>query len=521
MLTGESKVERLLQDLKAILEKRETVLIFTQYSDTMDFLRDQLREVYGAQVACYSGRGGERWDGTRWAQTTKEIIKQLFLKGQDIKILIGTEAASEGLNLQTCGVLINFDVPWNPMRVEQRIGRIDRIGQTHKKVWIRNYFYEESVEATIYRRLEDRITWFETVVGELQPILARIATAIRDLAMSKGAERARRMEDVLRELREQLQAREVAGLDIDRYLEETVTLPRERKPPVSLADLEVLFLKSRVHGGRFKPHPTIGGAYVLSWRGEEVGITFDPAVFDQHPSSLRLLSFGDEIFAALLEGVAAPIPTADAGRVIRCAAEANGCHRAYFSDVGGDLVGVENFGALRAAVEGPTPASATSQDCEAARSRLVARCMDAGRRAREAEEARRRTTLSTLEEEGRQLLLKAALIELAIARLRELWDEPSAVEFSEETIRGLRQKGYPFAPLLRLVNVEGLRPAPTDPFFLRIQGESREALGRCLAAVSARMKDLVEQLEKARRAVEDSRGAEEKLDATVSVTLYQ
>ncbi len=521
MLAGESKVERLLQDLKTILAARETVLIFTQYTDTMDFLRDRLQEVYGAQVACYSGRGGERWDGTRWAQTTKETIKQLFRKGDEIKILLGTEAASEGLNLQTCGVLINFDVPWNPMRVEQRIGRIDRIGQTHQKVWTRNYFYEESVEATIYKRLEDRINWFETVVGELQPILARVATAIRDLAMSKGAERARRLEETLQELREQLQAREVAGLDLDRYLEETVASPQEEKPPVSLADLEVLFLKSRAHGGRFKPHPTIVGAYVLSWRGEEVGVTFDPAVFDQHPSSMRLLSFGDEVFSALLESVAGPMPTADAGRVIRCAAESSGSHRAYFTAVGADLFGIDNFAALRAAVEGPTSASATPQDCEAARSRLITRCMDAGRRAREGEQARRRTTLSTLEEEGRQLLLKAALIELAIARTRELWDEPSSVEFSEETIRGLRQKGYPLAPLLRLVNVEGLRPTPTDPFFLRVQDESREALARRMASISTRMKELVEQLGRARRATEESSGAEEQPYAEVSATLYR
>jgi hypothetical protein len=329
------------------------------------------------------------------------------------------------------------------------------------------------------------------------------------------------MEDVLRELREQLQAREVAGLDLDRYLEETVAPPQEEKPPVSLADLEVLFLNSRAHGARFKPHPAIVGAYVLSWRGEEVGVTFDPAVFDGHPSSLRLLSFGDEIFAALLEGVAAPTPSPDAGRVIRCAAEANGSHRAYFTGVGGDLVEVENFAALRVAVEGPTIASATSKDCEAARDRLVARCMDAGRRVREGEQGRRRTTLSTLEEEGRQLLLKAALIELAIARLRELWDEPSSVEFSEETIRGLRRKGYPFAPLLKLVNVEGLRPAPTDPFFLRMQGESREALARRMASISTRMKELVEQLGRARRATEDSSGTEEQPDADVSATLYR
>jgi hypothetical protein len=113
------------------------------------------------------------------------------------------------------------------------------------------------------------------------------------------------------------------------------------------------------------------------------------------------------------------------------------------------------------------------------------------------------------------------LIDLAIARTRELWDEPSSVEFSEETIRGLRQKGYPFAPLLRLVNVEGLRPAPTDPFFLRMQGESREALARRMASISTRMKELVEQLGRAKRATEDSSGAKELPDADVFATLYR
>ena len=110
----------------------------------MDYLRDKLRHVYGAQVACYSGRGGELWDGKAWVGTSKENIKTAFRERQDIKILLCTESASEGLNLQTCGVLINFDLPWNPMRVEQRIGRIDRIGQVYSDVWIRNYFYEQA-----------------------------------------------------------------------------------------------------------------------------------------------------------------------------------------------------------------------------------------------------------------------------------------------------------------------------------------------------------------------------------------
>src|SRR5438309_1636968 len=117
--------------------------------------------------ACNSGRGGERWQEGKWVTVSKETIKTAFRSSQEVKVLLCTESASEGLNLQTCGVLINYDMPWNPMRVEQRIGRIDRIGQTYERVWIRNYFYGDTVEALVYQRLGDRIDWFQTVIGDL------------------------------------------------------------------------------------------------------------------------------------------------------------------------------------------------------------------------------------------------------------------------------------------------------------------------------------------------------------------
>lgn len=102
MLGGQdSKVAQLLKGLAEIFCHRETVLVFTQYTDTMDFLREQLRQSYGSQVACYSGRGGERWDGVMWTPVTKEEIKNAFREGKEIKVLLCTEAASEGLNLQT------------------------------------------------------------------------------------------------------------------------------------------------------------------------------------------------------------------------------------------------------------------------------------------------------------------------------------------------------------------------------------------------------------------------------------
>ena len=495
LLSGESKIEQLHQDLRSILTRRETVLIFTQYTDTMDYLRDQLREVYGSQVACYSGRGGERWNGTTWARTTKEVIKNLFQQGQEIKILLGTEAASEGLNLQACGVLINFDMPWNPMRVEQRIGRLDRIGQQHEVVWIRNYFYEETVEATIYRRLEDRIDWFETVLGELQPILARVATAIRAVAMAKGAERTRRLEENLRELREQLEEREIAGLDLDRYLDEVVAAPAKEDPPITLKDLETLLVGSKIHGGRLRPHPEIGGAYLLSWEGEDIGVTFDPVLFDRFPTSLRMLSFGDEILGKLLQNVIDPVPADGPGRIVRCAIKQGGYEqRGYFAIRDASVLEVSTFGSLQESFGQTGSAADLNVIRDEARKMFLPHVHEAQRRDQEVEDARRRGNHLALEEEGRQLLLRAILIELATARRQELWDEPSSVEFSEDAVLNLRRKRFPFAPLLALVNVEGLRPSPTDPFFLRIQGDTRESLERRMTSLKTQITEVVKEL---------------------------
>jgi superfamily II DNA or RNA helicase len=109
-LGSDSKFERLAADLSQVLQKRDSVIVFTQYTDTMDYLRDRLREVYGGQVACYSGRGGERWKDGKWVGVSKESIKTAFRSSREVKVLLCTEAASEGLNLQTCGVLVNYDI---------------------------------------------------------------------------------------------------------------------------------------------------------------------------------------------------------------------------------------------------------------------------------------------------------------------------------------------------------------------------------------------------------------------------
>jgi len=185
------KMDQLYEDLDMLDRKgRSRIIVFTQYKDTMHFVRQQLRWKYGENIACYSGDGGEMYDeeADTWRNVGKERVKREFSDNDgEVDILVCTDSASEGLNLQECGAMINYDLPWNPMRVEQRIGRIDRIGQEYDDVYILNYSYEDTVESDIYDRLDDRIGLFEYVVGDMQPILSSVGSKIREATMVEGA----------------------------------------------------------------------------------------------------------------------------------------------------------------------------------------------------------------------------------------------------------------------------------------------------------------------------------------------
>lgn len=300
--TGEdTKLAHFINILRQELVNQESAIAFTQYTDTMDFLRDQLRELYGDQVACYSGRGGERWQDGQWSGVPKEVIKHQFREGV-IKILLCTESASEGLNLQTCGVLINYDLPWNPMRVEQRIGRIDRIGQRYPTVTIHNFYYDGTVEAKVYRKLRDRIDAFTTVVGNLQPILAQVPTFIEQATMSVDPEE----EDVLLSEFDQVLATpplrpaldDMVKRDVEADLQE---IQRPLPPsPVSLAAIEQLFTQSELLQSKgIHLTTTRIGVCNLHYNQQNYAVTFRPKTFEEH-SSLRLMVWGDPLFEALV-----------------------------------------------------------------------------------------------------------------------------------------------------------------------------------------------------------------------------
>jgi superfamily II DNA or RNA helicase len=498
-LGTDSKLERLQEELREVLRERDSVVVFTQYTDTMDYLRDALRDVYGRQVACFSGRGGERWRNGRWEPCTKEELKRAFRSGEEVKILLCTEAASEGLNLQTCGVLINYDMPWNPMRVEQRIGRIDRIGQRYGEVWVRNYFYDDTVEAQVYQRLGDRIEWFVNVVGELQPILAEVGRTIQRVALSPREERDRQLAAEIARIREELAERRFAALDLDEYADDRP--PAQRSSPLSLADLARVITTSPTLGARFRPHPVIPDAYLLRVDRREVPVTFSRSVFDEHPDTVRFLVPGDRTYEALLAsspGVTDLATDAAASQAALVRAEVDGIvpRVAYYEPTGEGWRRLDTLADLEQALGqvGPGTPPWTMEMLEAVERDAEAIGAEDVVRLRRTFDLDIEGDRLALQERGRDILLRAAHVELALGQQPELMGSDYPWEFGPGAIDGLRRHKYPWAPLLHLVDASDLSPAAADPYQQELTGETPERLRRRFAALADDAKQLLRQL---------------------------
>jgi hypothetical protein len=156
---------------------RQTV-VFTRFFDTLTDIVDRLRRASPRmRIGTYSGKGGQYLNPVNLTLvgTERDAIKHRFLRGE-IDVLVCTDAAAEGLNLQTADFLVNFDLPWNPMKVEQRIGRIDRIGQKNETIYVSNLCYVGSAEETVYGRLWQRLTQAGAVVGTQQISLLPVTT---------------------------------------------------------------------------------------------------------------------------------------------------------------------------------------------------------------------------------------------------------------------------------------------------------------------------------------------------------
>ena len=326
-LPPDSKLESLKGVLRELKEAGfAQTMVFTQFTDTMDFLREALRGEAartlrdeakpqalcgeagpraplgeaGPRLMCFSGRGGEiPTPGGGWRTISRDEAKRRFRDGE-ADVLLCTDAAAEGLNFQFCGALVNYDMPWNPMRVEQRIGRIDRLGQAHPVIRIVNLHYEGTIETDVYRALRSRIGLFESVVGSLQPILAQLPRTIADAVVSGAGREGSERTSVTDAIERQARQAETGGFDLDAALDADVTLPDRPPSPVTMEDLDRVLGSPGLMPPGTDVQPLAPREYGLlaPGMGERLRVTTDPAYYEEHAESVELWSPGNPLFNA-------------------------------------------------------------------------------------------------------------------------------------------------------------------------------------------------------------------------------
>jgi len=147
-------------------------IVFSQYFDSAWWLAQQLsQELPGEMIGLYAG--GQRSgvvQGGRYTARDRDDLKAMVRK-YEIRLMLATDAASEGVNLQSLGTLINLDLPWNPTRLEQRKGRIQRIGQLRDTVYVYNMRYKGSVEDRVHALLSGRLRAIHELFGQIPDVL--------------------------------------------------------------------------------------------------------------------------------------------------------------------------------------------------------------------------------------------------------------------------------------------------------------------------------------------------------------
>ena len=141
-------------------EPKAKVIVFSSFKPTLRYLQGRLRD---------EGVGTELLHGS--VKRPRADILARFKDADDVQVLLSSEVGSEGVDLQFSAIVVNYDLPWNPMRLEQRIGRVDRLGQKKEKVTILNLIYEDTIDRRIYDRLYERLQIGRRALGELEAVL--------------------------------------------------------------------------------------------------------------------------------------------------------------------------------------------------------------------------------------------------------------------------------------------------------------------------------------------------------------
>ena len=295
----------------------QQTVIFTRFFDTLTDISTRLRRIdHRMLIGTFSGPQCQYVDSKTWrlVGTNRDEIRRRFLRGE-IDLLVCTDAAAEGLNLQSADLVINFDLPWNPMKVEQRIGRIDRIGQKHEEINVLNLCYAGSAEETVYGRLLSRLTSIGALVGTQQISLLPVTPKeFQELAEKKISET--KLEKIALQ-RAELARQRIASREIPADYQYNIYLRLKentefQKPPVSLENIWDVLSNSnylRDLGCQIWPEPDKQVIILRNISGvpDDTALTTSRQTFeyglDNIKGNLHFGTYGNAVFEALLNQV--------------------------------------------------------------------------------------------------------------------------------------------------------------------------------------------------------------------------
>jgi len=224
----DSKYSRFKDLVKEILSEEGTsqIIVFSFFVGTLEYLKRKLDQE-GYRVGIIHGKVPHE---STFKQTGRYEVMEGF-KNKEYDILLSSEVGGEGLDFQYCHAMINYDLPYNPMRVEQRIGRLDRFGQKSDKILVANFFIKDTVDEEIYDRLYRRINTVEDSVGALEPILggsefSEMASGILSgkLTEEQKEELSRRLQEHIESAKQQMEELEKVKSELigDDYLSKPI-----------------------------------------------------------------------------------------------------------------------------------------------------------------------------------------------------------------------------------------------------------------------------------------------------------
>lgn len=235
----DSKYEHLVQALETYWKAhpRAKVVLFAFFKPTLCYLADRLERNGIRSLMLTGDQVGDK----------QEIVDE-FAKPESPPILLSSEVGSEGLDLQFAGVVVNYDLPWNPMVVEQRIGRIHRIGQTAERIVVINFICKGTVDERIYDRLYDRLDLFQKTLGDLEAVIGPLINGLtKNILTNKLSDdqQARRIEETAVAMEAKMQMEEELEKDASilaaygDYVINQIAAAHDRKDWITGMDLEV------------------------------------------------------------------------------------------------------------------------------------------------------------------------------------------------------------------------------------------------------------------------------------------